>query len=600
MQKAEIVLTMLNQKSLNDSTYTFPRLYRNLFNPDFYLNAYAKMYGKEGNMTEGVDGKSIDGFGMQTVTRLIEQVKYERYNPQPVRRVFIPKKNGKMRPLGIPTIEDKLIQEVLREILEAIYEPLFNTNSHGFRPNRSCHTALSQIKKTGNGSAWIIEGDIKGFFDNIDHEILLNILGKKIDDGRFISLIGKFLKAGIMEEGKLRDSSTGTPQGGIISPLLANIYLNELDQFMETLKEKLEKGDIKKHNPKYRMLANQRQSQLQKGDYKLARETQKQLRQTPTKDQMDENFRRIRYVRYADDFVILLHGTKSFSKQIRAEIAVFLKENLKLELNLEKTLITNLLNEKARFLGYEIIKGMENTRLTKSDKGIKYRAVNGVIQLLVPADVINEKIKLFSKNGKPSHINERINMSLLEMLTMYNSEIRGLYNYYSLANNVSKRLDKFMFYHYYSLVKTLARKHKISVNKTIKKFGIPIQRKIGTGTRNIIGAHYETKEGTKTAIYFNDSLKRKQQPLKKLKTPNEIKVDFKNEIIRRILNGYCELCGEKNLINSLEVHQIRNLKKMKEKYKNKSGDAPNWLKLMIRIRRKTLVLCKNCHKEIHR
>jgi group II intron reverse transcriptase/maturase len=188
MQKSELVLTMLNQKSQKDSSYTFTRLYRNLFNPDFYLNAYAKIYSKEGNMTEGVDGKTIDGFGMQTVTRLIEQIKYERYNPYPVRRTFIPKKNGKMRPLGIPTIEDKLIQEIVRQILEAIYEPIFSTNSHGFRPNRSCHTALNQIKNGCNGSSWIIEGDIKGFFDNIDHEILLNILKKKIDDGRFINL----------------------------------------------------------------------------------------------------------------------------------------------------------------------------------------------------------------------------------------------------------------------------------------------------------------------------------------------------------------------------------------------------------------------------
>ncbi|MDR2525363.1 MAG: hypothetical protein LBC83_04110 [Oscillospiraceae bacterium] len=184
MQNAEKVLSILNQKSRQHENYVFDRMYRNLFNEDFYLNAYRKIYAKQGNMTAGVDGRTIDGFSKATIAKLIEKLKSETYCPQPVRRAYIPKKNGKMRPLGIPAFEDKLVQEVMRQILEAIYEPVFSPNSHGFRPGKSCHTALHQIKSKAKGSNWVVEGDITGCFDNIDHEILLQILAEKIGDDR--------------------------------------------------------------------------------------------------------------------------------------------------------------------------------------------------------------------------------------------------------------------------------------------------------------------------------------------------------------------------------------------------------------------------------
>lgn len=202
--------------------------------------AYSRLYAKEGNMTFGIDGKTIDGFNINLINKVIAKLKDEAYYPKPSRKVYIPKKSGKLRPLGIPSFEDKLVQEVLRMILEAIYEPMFKESSHGFRPERSCHTALVQVKQKGSGITWVIEGDIKSFFDNIDHEIMLNILKKKIKDGRIIELIQRFLKAGYFEFHKVHNSLTGTPQGGLISPILANIYLNEFDTFMEEIcKEKV-------------------------------------------------------------------------------------------------------------------------------------------------------------------------------------------------------------------------------------------------------------------------------------------------------------------------------------------------------------------------
>ena len=218
MQKAEIVLSMLGQKAKEDNAFVFDRLYRNLFNPDFYLLAYNNIYDKEGNLTEGTDQTTIDGFNMRLVEKLIEEMKTETYRPKAVRRVYIPKKNGKLRPLGVPTFRDKLVQEVVRLILQAIYEPTFLDSSHGFRPQRSCHTALLQIKTTCKGTNWVIEGDIKGFFDNISFEKLLEILSRKIGDGRFLNLINLFLKAGYMENKRIFHPLTGTPQGGVVTP----------------------------------------------------------------------------------------------------------------------------------------------------------------------------------------------------------------------------------------------------------------------------------------------------------------------------------------------------------------------------------------------
>lgn len=213
MQKAETVLSILRQKSKHDDQYVFERIYRNLYNEDFYIRAYQKIHPKEGNMTPGVDGKTIDGFRKDMISQVIELLKSEQYYPQPVRRTYIPKKNGKKRPLGIPAFIDKLLQEVIRQILESIYEPVFCDTSHGFRPNRSCQTALRQIKSTCKGTNWVIEGDITSCFDNIDHDILTEMLSKKIKDGRFLELIRRFLKAGYFEFRQIHNTLSGTPQG---------------------------------------------------------------------------------------------------------------------------------------------------------------------------------------------------------------------------------------------------------------------------------------------------------------------------------------------------------------------------------------------------
>jgi len=222
-------------KTVN-ADYKFERLYRNLYNPNFYLIAYQNIYSNKGSMTKGIDGKTLDGMGMERINRIIKKLKDNSYQPNPVRRQYIPKTNGKLRPLGIPSADDKLVQEIVRMILESIYEEGFSKQSHGFRPKRSCHTALEQIQRTYTGIKWFVEGDIKGCFDNIDQHILVGILRRKIHDEQFITLIWKFLRAGYMENWIYNETYSGAAQGSVISPILANIYMNELDVFMQAYK----------------------------------------------------------------------------------------------------------------------------------------------------------------------------------------------------------------------------------------------------------------------------------------------------------------------------------------------------------------------------
>jgi group II intron reverse transcriptase/maturase len=508
MQKAETVLSILRKESEENSEYVFERLYRNLFNQDFYIKAYGNIYSKEGNMTPGTDGKTIDGFCFQLIEELIEKIRTENYYPNPVRRTYIPKKNGKLRPLGIPSFEDKLVQEVVKELLEAIYEPLFKETSHGYRENKSCHTALYQIKTKSRRANWFIEGNIKGFFDNVNQEILLKLVERKIKDGRFIELLRRFLKAGYFEFNKVQSSLSGTPQGGIISPILANIYLHELDIFMEEIKKTYERNEYRKGSNEYYSLKGLRNYHKRKGHQDRVKEITKQLRKMPTGESFDKDFIKINYVRYVDDFVVSVIGSKKLAEEIREKIKSLLNE-LKLELNMEKTVITNPLDERIKFLGYEISKSKNNAQLFRNSLGRKVRGVNRIINLLVPGEVIREKTKPFRRDEKPTHHNGRVNLSVPEIISEYNAEIRGLYNYYSMATDVGAKLNKYKYYHYYSMVRTIARKEKISAGKVIAKYGIDVKRKQGTGTRKIVGVKYMTKKsGEKTLTYFNEPLEK--------------------------------------------------------------------------------------------
>lgn len=315
MRNPVIVLENLQSKTEKNDTYTFKRIFRNLYNPNFYLLAYSNIYSTEGNMTKGYDGNTIDGMSLARIESIIKRIKNHTYKPNPVRRKYILKKNGKKRPLGIQSIDDKLVQEVIRMILESIYDYNFKKTSHGFRPNKSCHTALKSIQLGFTGVKWFVEGDILAYFDSIDHHILINILRRRIKDEYFIGVIWKFLKSGYIENRKYNHSYSGTAQGSIISPILSNIYLNELDIFMDEFKISFNKGNIRKRNLEYNRLNSKTVYLKKKHSFTWESKTEaekniaikeiKQLQKSKlnihASEPMDSSYKRLVYIRYADD-----------------------------------------------------------------------------------------------------------------------------------------------------------------------------------------------------------------------------------------------------------------------------------------------------------
>ncbi len=595
MQPTIEILEKININSNKNSNEIFTRLYRYLLREDIYYIAYKRLYSNNGASTRGVDDDTADGFSREYVLKIIESLKNETYIPKPVRREYIKKSNNKKRPLGLPTFTDKLVQEVIRMILEAIYEPLFFECSHGFRPEKSCHTALTSIKYNFTGIRWFVEGDISGCFDNINHNKLTEIIGGKIKDTRFIVLIRKFLKAGYLEDFKYYNTYSGTPQGGIISPILANIYLHELDKFIINLKKDFDKPAIRKINKEYRKISYRKSfisEKIDKADgevkqklFKEYKDVSKLLRKIPSKSQTDK---KITYVRYADDFLLGLNASKDECIEIKDSIKEFLKINLDMELSEEKTFVTHS-NAYARFLGYDIRVRRDGT--VRPDKnGVLRKFLNGKVELSMPiGDKINKflfnKKAVIVKNGVlfPVSRNALTILTDLEIITTYNAEIRGLCNYYSLAVNYHM-LDYFSYLMEYSCLKTLAHKHKSKISKVKKMF------KDGRGKW---GVPYKTKKESKRMYIVKSKDIDRTEVFKKVdEIPKQgIYLWYStNTFENKLKEKVCELCGS-TTEKEYEIHHVNKVKNLKGK--------KQWEKIMIAKRRKTLLVCKPCHYEIH-
>lgn len=587
------ILTKLQENSKKNHDEVFTRLYRYLLRPDIYYVAYQHLYSNKGAGTKGVTDDTADGFSEIYIENIIEALKNEMYQPKPVRRTYIKKSNGKMRPLGLPVFTDKLIQEAIRMILEAIYEPIFSDYSHGFRPVRSCHTALAQIKKEFTGARWFIEGDIKGCFDNINHAVLVEIINQKIKDARFLKLIRSFLKAGYMEDWKYHETYSGCPQGGIISPILANIYLNELDRHVMKIKKEFDVATKARYTPEYTKLVGLRQRLHNKiknsngierekliEEYKTATA---QMLKLPAK-QCDD--KKIKYVRYADDFLIAVNGNRQDCEKIKQELTEFINTTLKMELSQEKTLITHS-NTPARFLGYDV--RVRRDQQIKPKGKFKTRSMNNKVELSIPFKDRIEKflfsngiVKQRSDNGKlePIHRPQLLNRTDLEIVTIYNAELRGICNYYGLASNFNK-LIYFNYLMEYSCLKTLAGKHRSKVSK------IRAMYKDGTGKWAI---PYETKTGIKK-MYFANYADCKGKKFTDI-VPQTAK-NYSHDVTTlesRLKAKICEVCGcTEN--DRYEIHHVNKVKNLKGK--------SEWEKIMIAKRRKTIVVCHKCHMAIH-
>lgn len=597
MRNPEQVLNILAEHS-KESDYKYERLYRILFSEQMFHVAYQRIYAKPGNLTPGTDGKTEDGMSLERINKLIESIRSETYCPKPTRRIYIPKKNGKKRPLGIPSFEDKLVQEVIRMVLEAIYEGHFEWTSHGFRPNKSCHTALKSLQNNFNGVKWFIEGDIKGFFDNINHNILIGIMRERITDERFLRLIRKFLKAGYMEEWHYNKTYSGTPQGGIISPILANIYLDKFDKYMNEYAEKFRKGDTRSRNKEICKL-NQRVSYLKRRLKEVEdaekrtsmitelHEKQRMILTIPSGNDMDKEFRRLKYVRYADDFLIGIIGTKEECETIKADITQYMKETLNLEMSQEKTLITNA-QDHAKFLGYEIYVRKDNATKRNSN-GTLRRYFNGNVVLHVSKEVIKNKLlslesmNVTTKNGKETWVSKGrtylIDNEPQDIVARFNTEIRGFYNYYSIANNASAIGGSFGGIMKFSMYKTLAQKFNCSVRAITNKY-----RK-----DNLFAVPFIDKTGeTKYRVFYNEGFQRKTDLL--THKADNLPYLFKSpslSLVERLVSNQCELCGKNG---DVVMHHIRTLKELKGKH--------DWERKMLYMHRKTLVVCTECYAKI--
>jgi group II intron reverse transcriptase/maturase len=584
MQSADTLLNVIRDRGRRG--LPLERAYRLLFNPHLYLLAYGRIYRNAGAMTKGVTEETVDAMSLAKIHRIIEAVRYERYRWKPVRRTHIPKRNGKKRPLGIPTWSDKLLQEVLRLILDAYFEPQFSDYSHGFRPKRGCHTALMTIRRTWKGTKWFIEGDIKGCFDSIDHTILLSILREKIHDNRFLRLIENLLKAGYLENWRYHPSLSGTPQGGILSPLLSNLYLDRLDQYVgQTLLEEYNRGETRRRNLDYERLRGQAKYYRHVGKSEKAKELGKQMRQLPRYDVSDPDYRRLHYVRYADDFLLGFAGPKVEADAIKAKLRSFLQDRLKLELSEEKTLITHAQTEMARFLGYEIVSQHEDTKRDRWN----CRSTNGVVALRVPAKAVLERFKLYTRKGKPIHRPELQSESDFDIVSLYGAEYRGWVNYYLLATNIYW-LNRLRWAMEQSLLRTLAGKYKSSVMKMARKYKSTVQTPEGPRRCMEVRVEREGKEPL-AARFGGIPLKRQERAVLRDRTTLRYG-PRRAELIQRLLADHCELCQSKE---NVEVHHIRKLADLKVKGRK---EKPTWVKIMATRRRKTLVVCRNCHRAI--
>lgn len=597
MRSPERVLNSLNEHS-KDSSYKFERLYRILFNEELFYVAYQKIASNGGSTTKGSDGRSIDEMSLARIETLIASLKDESYQPHPSRRVHIPKKNGKTRPLGIPAFEDKLVQEVVRMILEAIYKGHFETTSHGFRPKRSCHTALLHIQKTFSGAKWFIEGDIKGFFDNIDHDVLVGILRERISDDRFIRLIRKFLKAGYVEDWTFHNTYSGMPQGGIVSPILANIYLDKLDKYVKEYIRHFDMGTKRRPGKESNDLANERKRTVRKlkkikdGTEKAAlvarlKAIEQERAAFPSGDEMDGSYRRLKYIRYADDFILGVIGSKEDALRIKEDIKSFLSESLALELSEEKTLITHT-GKSAKFLGYEITV-TRNNHQRRDVQGRLRRTYGKRVRLNVSMATLRDKLLEYGameiklRNGKeiwkPKCRSGLIFNDDLEILDRYNRETVGFCNYYLIANNYVV-LHNFRYIMEYSMYKTFAGKYRSTVRKINKKYRL----------NKLFTVKYEQKGVIKSRTFYKTSFKRRTTAFNGSCDiePYSIADVSRTNLTDRLKAEKCELCGA---TGKLIMHHVRNLKDLKGK--------ESWKRLMSARKRKTIALCPSCHRLRH-
>ena len=580
MQNAETVLGVLRERGRKG--LPLDELYRQLFNPQLYLLAYGRIYSNDGAMTPGVTGETVDGMSLGRIDRIIDAVRHERYRFSPARRVYIPKPNGKRRPLGLPTWSDKLLGEVVRLLLEAYYEPQFSDRSHGFRPGRGCHTALREVANTWTGTTWFVEGDVADCFGSFDHSVMLSTLAEKIHDNRFLRLMRNMLQAGYLEQWTWNATLSGAPQGGVASPILCNIYLHKLDDFVENiLIPEYTRGDKRARNAEYERLRHAHARARKKGDREKARELRRRQEHLPSVDCDDPGYRRLRYARYADDVLLGFSGPKAEAEEIKQRLTQFMRDELHLELSGEKTLITHERTSAAKFLGYEIT--------TQTGTGGR-KSLNGTIALRVPTSVIKTSCAPYLARGKPAAQTALHNLDDDTIVAAYGAQYRGIVQYYLHAGDVH-RLDRLRWVMETSLLKTLAAKHHSSVTTMAARYKAKIETPHGLRTCFEAVRRREHNQRPLVARFGGIPLTRRKTAVIDDRTPGRNPLARK-ELITRLLRNRCELCHDGGQV---QVHHVAKLADLAYP----GPGQPAWATVMAAKRRKTLVVCTPCHDHIH-
>jgi group II intron reverse transcriptase/maturase len=588
MRNADTILGVIRERGRR--RFPLENIYRQLYNRNLYLQAYGRLYRNDGAMTPGATAETVDAMALTKIDAIIDALRHERYRWTPVRRVYIEQKHStKKRPLGLPTWSDKVLQEVIRLLLEADYEPQFSPHSHGFRPGRGCHTALGEITRGWKGVKWFIEGDISQCFDSLDHSVLLSILGESFHDQRFLRLIANLLQAGYLEEWRYHTTLSGVPQGGVVSPILSNRYLDRLDRFVETvLLPAYNDGQRRRPYPPYMALLNGARTHRLAGNPSVAKALRRQAQHLPSRDPSDPHFRRLWYVRYADDWLLGFSGPREEAETIKGQLGEYLRETLHLTLSPTKTLITNARTEAARFLGYEIVNQHADD---KRHRALRRRCINGAPGLKVPVDIIRAKCTQYMRRGKPIHLAARLHDSDYSIVAQYQAAYRGFVQYYLRAYNVHRlwHVHRVM---QLSLVKTLANKHRMSVNRVYRKYRSTVPTPHGTLT--VLEVQHARGQGKKPLVARFGGIELRWQKQARLNDqPTEV-FGTRSEGVQRLLAQVCELCGT---MAKCEVHHIRKLADLSRPGRRAKA---LWVRRMAARRRKTLVVCQSCHEDIHR
>lgn len=461
----------LSRLAGEDTSKRFNRLYREIAKPEFLWFAYDMIKGNRGSRTPGVDGQTASDWTIDKVNALSASLRDGTYEPHPVRRVYIPKKSGKLRPLGIPAFEDRVVQSAVKIVLEALYEPVFMDCSHGFRPGKGCHTALHAVYDCPKVRMdWVIEGDIKGFFDHVSHQILLKLLHQRIRDDRFLKLIAKFLKAGYFDRDMWNPTKEGTPQGGIVSPTLANIYLHELDKFVveeigankdcsETWKEVQDRI-----NPEY--LSNERRLYKRRAKLRLRGDKLSEEEKTVVKAEIAESLKkrrtltrlvkpikaRIAYVRYADDFVIVLRNLpQSTDQRIKQRLTDWIQGTLRLELSPEKTLVTHI-SDGFVFLGYKFMARKKDARQVPS------------VKMVIPYESVAAKVKTVNDICSEQGLSEA------GIIRKINNTLSGWMMYYSCVSAPSREFQYVLHKTFWAYASYVSRKHRLTIKQAAQKW----------------------------------------------------------------------------------------------------------------------------------